>query len=209
MTIIRLLPLHGMAPQILIIVLHGVGADAASMLPLAQHLQRDNPSAAIVIPDAPIPFDLGGGGYQWFSIKGVTDYNRQVRITEARPYVDMFIEQELERYQLSHQDLGICGFSQGAMMALAMVDGMNTPAATASIAGRIARAISATNRQPHVMLTHGTADPIVPFACMKEAEQALSSAAYTVQTLPIAGLGHQISDAQAGRAGAFFARTLP
>jgi phospholipase/carboxylesterase len=83
MTIIRLLPLHGMAPQILIIVLHGVGADAGSMRPLAQHLHCENPNAAIVIPDAPIPFDLGDGGYQWFSIKGVTDYNRQVRITEV------------------------------------------------------------------------------------------------------------------------------
>jgi phospholipase/carboxylesterase len=210
MTIIRLLPTQDSAPQNLIIVLHGVGADAASMLPLAQHLHRDNPNAAIVIPDAPISFDLGGGGYQWFSIKGVTDSNRQARIAEARPYVDMFIEQELARYQLSHQDLGICGFSQGAMIALAMANSPDAPAAIASIAGRIARDVtSLAHQKPYVVLTHGTDDPIVPFACMKQAEHAFHAADYPLQTLPIAGHGHQIAEAQASSIGIFFARTLP
>ncbi len=210
MTIIRLLPPHGIAPQALILVLHGVGTDAASMQPLARHLQRDNPNAAIVIPDAPSPFDLGRSGYQWFSINGVTDDNRQARIAEARPNVETMIAQELARYQLSHQELGICGFSQGAMMALAMADSPNAPAATVSIAGRIARPVTpAAGRTSRVMLTHGTADPIVPFACMEEAERAFVAAGNPVQTSPVPGHGHHISEAQAHNVGAFFARTLP
>jgi phospholipase/carboxylesterase len=210
MTIIRLLPPHGIAPQTLIIVLHGVGADAVSMRPLAQHLHRDNPNAAIVIPDAPISFDLGGSGYQWFSIKGVTDDNRQARIAEARPKVEAMIAQELVRYQLSHRELGICGFSQGAMMALAMADRPNAPAATASIAGRIARAVNpVTDWKPPILLTHGTDDPIVPFACMDEAERTFHAAGYRVQTLPVARHDHHIAEAQANKIGAFFARTLP
>jgi phospholipase/carboxylesterase len=210
MTIIRLLPPHGIAPQALILVLHGVGAYAESMMPLAQHLHRGNPEAAIVIPDGPLPFDLGAGGYQWFSIKGVTDDNRQARITEAKPKVETIIKQELVHYQLSHQKLGICGFSQGAMMALAMADSPNAPAATVSIAGRIARPVTPTaGRTSSVMLTHGTADSIVPFTCMEEAESAFVAAGYPVQTLPVAGHGHQISGAQARRTSEFFARILP
>lgn len=210
MTIVRLLPLHDIAPQALIIVLHGVGADAASMLPLAQHLHCENPSAALVIPDAPIQFDLGDGGYQWFSIKGVTDSNRQIRIAEARPHIDIFIEQELARYQLSHQKLGICGFSQGAMMALAMVSRDNAPRVIVSIAGRIATPVPARiDILTHIFLSHGDRDPVVPFACMGEAEKAFRAAGYPLQTLPVAGHGHHIAEAQASRIGAFFALKLP
>jgi phospholipase/carboxylesterase len=83
MTICRLMPDEGNTPQALILVLHGVGADPASMRPVARVLHDANPQAADVTPDAPLPFDLGGRPYQWFSIRGVDDNNRQTRIADA------------------------------------------------------------------------------------------------------------------------------
>ena len=43
-------PNQGVPPQ-LMVLLHGVGADAASMLPLARALQHEFPQAALLIPE--------------------------------------------------------------------------------------------------------------------------------------------------------------
>jgi phospholipase/carboxylesterase len=209
MTVFRLLPRDGSAPKALVFVLHGVGADAASMQTLARVLHEANPTAAVVTPDAPWTFDLGGGGYQWFSILGVDDHNRQTRIADAMPGLEAMIEQELAHHHLGRKDLGICGFSQGAMMALALADRANAPAAIASIAGRIARLIApASASSPHVFITHGDSDPIVPFECLNQSLNAFTEADYVVEAMPIAGLGHQIAPTQADIVGAFFRRTL-
>ncbi len=137
MTPLRLLPAHRAVPNSLIIVLHGVGADAASMRPLGERLHAANPTSAVIIPDAPTPSNLGGG-YQWFSVRGVTDINRSDRIASALLWLDRFIAEERQRYGIKQDCVAISGFSQGAMMALALVGRPNPPSAVAAIAGRIA-----------------------------------------------------------------------
>ncbi len=209
MTTLRLLPPDGSAPMALIIVLHGVGADAASIQPLARVLHEANPTAAVVTPNAPLPFDAGGRGYQWFSIRGVNDHNRQTRIADALPGLEAIIEQELANHRLTRKDLGVCGFSQGAMMALALADSANSPAAIASIAGRIARSvIPASSPLPQLLMTHGDSDPVVPFECLSHALKEFVEHGYMIEARPIAGFGHQIAQAQADAVGTFFRRIL-
>lgn len=211
MTILRLLPPNSISPRALILVLHGVGSDAASMQPLSYMLHKANPTAVVIMPDAPFPFDGGGRGYQWFSVRGVTDGNRQARIAEAVPNLEALIEAELARYSLTHYDLGVCGFSQGAMMALAIADTANPPAAIASIAGRITRPVASlrsSDRPSELLLTHGESDQIVPFACLQEAIGAFSGAGYAPKWSAIPHLGHQISNVQAQAVGVFFRSTF-
>jgi phospholipase/carboxylesterase len=201
---LRFLPASRQAPKSLIVLLHGVGANAESMEPLASYLHTANPDAAISLPNAPAVFDLGGSGRQWFSIKGVTDQNRTARIAEALPPVEVMIADELRRYGLTHRELCLVGFSQGAMLALAMANSESPPAAIASIAGRVAGPVRRSmGHVLDVFLTHGTADQIVPFECMKYAEDAFSNAGYYPRVLPIAGLDHQISKEQADALAAF------
>lgn len=209
MTTIRLSPLNGAPPRALMVLLHGVGDDGASMLPLAQKLQRSLPDVAFTVPDATMPSDLGHVGFQWFSIRGVTDANRSARILAALPTVEDLVAEELTRSAVKHHQLVICGFSQGAMMALALADRPQCPAAIVSIAGRIARPIPpASGRSPTLLLTHGDADAVVPFACLTEAANAFASAGFATETLPVADLDHQISEQQARAIGAFSARAL-
>ncbi len=208
MTPIRLLPAYGAAPQCLIICLHGVGADAASMRPLCQRLHAANPTSAVIIPNAPTPSDLGGG-YQWFSVRGITDTNRAERITAALPWLDSFIADERQRYGVEEYRAAVCGFSQGAMMALALVGRPHLPSAVAAIAGRIAAPIASRNsNSTSVFLSHGDLDPVVPFACLSEAERAFRMAGYPVSAHPVRGLGHMIAQEQADAVGDFLLSAL-
>lgn len=205
MSVIRLLP-PGAAPQSLIICLHGVGADALSLRPLAQHLQSANPTSAVLIPDAPHPSDLGGVGRQWFSVRGVTNTNRAHRIDAALPWLEAFIESEARELSLQADQVAVCGFSQGAMMALGLAAQEGSPRTIVSIAGRIAGLIALRPDTPiQVLLTHGDRDMVVPFVCLAEAERAFASAGYRVRQAPVHGLGHAIALEQANAAAAFIA----
>ncbi len=210
MTVIRLLPSDGSAPHNLILCLHGVGADASSLMPLGRMLQFANPASAVLIPDAPTPSDFGGPGRQWFSIRGVTDTNRAARIAAALPWLEACILAERRDLALDAQRVAVCGFSQGAMMALALADCDDPPGAIASIAGRIASPIAVrSDAVTQIFLSHGDSDPVVPFACLSEAGKSFRVAGYVVQEAPVRGLGHTIASSQADAVGSFFAAYLP
>lgn len=209
MALLRFLPSAGRAPRALIVVLHGVGGDAVSMVPLAQTLAGTLKDTAIIVPDAPFPFDLGTSGYQWFSVAGVTLTNRDARIQNALPGVKALIEHEAKRLGLTHDCVGVCGFSQGAMMALAMADLPHAPRLIASIAGRIARKPEvSTTALPQVFLTHGDSDQTVPYACMNEAIIAFRQSDFQVTALTMERQDHFISAQQTNAVADFFASSF-
>ncbi|WP_373488481.1 alpha/beta hydrolase [Blastomonas sp.] len=209
MTVLRLLPPSGTAPHNLIICLHGVGANAASLRSLGQKIHSANSASAVVIPDAPNQSDFGGPGRQWFSVRGITDANRADRINMALPWLNAFIRAECRQWHLTEDDVGVCGFSQGAMMALALLQTERPPGAIASIAGRIAAPIMMqSDPSTEIFLSHGDLDTVVPFACLGEAFRAFQLGGFTVTQLPIAGLGHMIETNQAKAASEFLARCL-
>ena len=209
MTGLRILPAAGTKPRALIMLLHGVGGDAATMEPSAQVLRGTLIDTAIVVPDAPSHFDLGPYGYQWFSVDGVTNTNRDARIQNAIPVVEDLIEQEAMLLGLTHDRVGVCGFSQGAMIALTLADRPNAPRFIASIAGRITRLPRLrANPLPQIFLSQGTADQTVPYACLNEAVTAFKHANFPLTALTIERQGHFISPRQARAVADFFARAF-
>jgi phospholipase/carboxylesterase len=194
---IRLSPADGAPVRALFILLHGVGANSASLVSLAQRLQVALPSAAFALLQAPSPSDIGAQGFQWFSVRGVTEANRGPRIEAALPLLKAAIAEELAYARVSPEHLIVGGFSQGAMMSLALADNESAIAGIVSIAGRLARLPNpVVNRAPRILLTHGDADQIVPFSALGEATDAFRQAGFDITALPMANLGHQISDAQ-------------
>ena len=65
---------------------HGVGATPQGLVPLGQRLAAEFPEALIVSIQAPHASDLGQG-YQWFSVREITEDNRPARVAEAMPAV--------------------------------------------------------------------------------------------------------------------------
>ena len=97
----------------LVVLLHGVGANAESFQELARVLARGLPGAEFLVPDGFHPFDSGGSGRQWFSFRGVTEKNRPARVREAGTEASRWIDGELASRGLGGDRLAVVG-SPGA-----------------------------------------------------------------------------------------------
>ncbi|BCM24084.1 alpha/beta hydrolase-fold protein [Methyloradius palustris] len=114
---IERLPKSGEVEQ-LFILMHGVGGSPANLMPLVNKLRDVYSSAAFLLPEGTYPFDGGGSGRQWFSIKEVTEENRYTRVENALPALHELVVAAQERFKVNQQNTVLGGFSQGAIMSL-------------------------------------------------------------------------------------------
>ena len=196
-------------PDSLVVLLHGLGADGNDLISLAPLWSRFLPRTHFVSPHAPFPCDMAPYGRQWFSLQDRDPERVAAGVAAASPILDAFLDAELQRFGLPPERMALAGFSQGTMMSLYVA-----PRREAAIAGVLgysgalvdaADFASAVRARPPVLLVHGTADPIVPFARMAEAATALGAAGIAVETLACPGLPHSIDEAGL-QAGAEFLR---
>ncbi|WP_316978339.1 alpha/beta hydrolase [Shumkonia mesophila] len=189
-------PAAGGAPQQLVIFLHGVGADGNDLIGLAPYFQKALPHARFISPNAPYAFDMAPYGYQWFSLQDFTEEARLLGAERAAPVLNAFIDAELARDGLADENLALIGFSQGAMMSLHV--GLRRARAMAGIVSYSGLLVGLDKLKaemrstPPVLLTHGTDDPVLPFAFLAEAEAGLKSLGLTVEAHPRPGLPHGI-----------------
>jgi phospholipase/carboxylesterase len=195
-----------------VVMHHGVGADASSFLSVARALAPSVPQAAFLVPDGFSPFDGGGSGRQWFSVRDVTEANRPARVKKAANEISAWLDAALAARGLGPDRVVLVGFSQGAILASYLaVHRSPRPLAVVSLSGRFAddAAPSAPSGESvPVLLVHGARDPVMPVALAHEAEQALSlrGARVTVRIQPT--LGHGVNDAAIAEVSTFL-RGLP
>lgn len=198
-------------PDSLVVLLHGVGGNGADLAPLAASLRANLPRTLFASPDAPNRFDQGAGR-QWFSVVGVTEANRPLRIVAAREGFDRVVMAELEAAGLSgHWDrVALVGFSQGAIMALdAMATGRLPVRAVVAFSGRLATpGPLAPVTGARALLVHGEVDPVIPARESVEAAAALRAAGVAADCQIAPGLGHSISPQGVALAAAFLADAL-
>lgn len=198
------------SPDALVLVLHGYGADAASMDRLVRQLAVALPRAMVVAIDGPEELSPNGG-HRWFDVAGVTENGRGPRARAAVPAVERIAEQALAAIGLDHMALALVGFSQGATMALQYaVSAAAPPRAIVALAGRLAGDIDAAGpNRTTVMLAHGGADPVIAPEEMASAARRLRAAGFPVEAHLTAGLGHAIAPEQVEKAIAFLDDALP
>ena len=189
------LPAREGTASYLVVLLHGVGADAASFAEIGRALQAELPRADFVVPDGFHPFDGAATGRQWFSVRGVTEENRGARVRHAGAEVSKWIDGELARRSLGGERLVVVGFSQGAIVAAWLaVHRAPNPAAVVVLSGRVADdevAVKGTTHTP-VLLAHGEQDPVISASHLEPAARVLEAwgARVTKRTYP--GLGHSV-----------------
>ncbi|MFC4168861.1 alpha/beta hydrolase [Teichococcus aestuarii] len=200
-------PKAGGAPKLLVLLLHGYGADGNDLIDLAPHWAQAVPEALFVSPHAPQPCEGGPYGRQWFSLADRRPAPLLAGAQAARPLLDELIAREAAAAGLPESAVVLMGFSQGAMMAL--FTGLRRKAAPAGIMAYSGRLIGEEllpdeiAGRPEVLLVHGEVDEVVPAASSRAAESALKAAGVPVEALYCPRLAHGIDDAGLS-AGALF-----
>ena len=199
-------------PRRLVVLLHGYGADGNDLIGLTPYWAKALPDAEFLSPHAPFPCEMGNGGRQWFGFADRTPEAIAAGAELAMRMLDGFLDAELARRSLTERELALVGFSQGAMMALLV--GLRrsiAPAGIVAFSGRLLapeRLKGELRSRPPVLLIHGEADQVVPFASMAEAQRALTGLGVPVETLARPRLGHGIDEIGLTRATGFLTAHL-
>jgi phospholipase/carboxylesterase len=184
-------------PRQLVVLCHGLGADAYDLIDLAPSWQNACPDALFASVHAPFQHE-SGFGRQWWSVADRSPAVMEAGARTAAPYLHGFIDAELTRLELPPTAYAIMGFSQGAMISL--FTGLRRPIAPRAIlafSGALIApetlAAELANRAP-VLLVHGEADEAVPVFRSHDAEAALIAAGVPVEAHYVPRLGHGIDD---------------
>ena len=178
----------------LVLLFHGVGADASDLRPVGERLAREYPQALVVSLRAPHP-RRAAGGYQWFAVEGIDDARRVERVAAEMPAFVERVRQWQRQASLDAEATVLIGFSQGAIMALAAV----SHAGAAPLAGRVVALSGRFAQLPQVawpattlFMIHGKTDPVIHYGYTVEAAQHLVALGADVVADVIPGLGHGI-----------------
>jgi phospholipase/carboxylesterase len=184
-------------PKQLVVLCHGLGADAFDLIDLAPSWQHACPDALFASVHAPFQHD-SGFGRQWWSVADRTPAITEAGARTASSYLHGFIDAELERLGLPGDAYATMGFSQGAMVSL--FTGLRRPLAPRAILAFSGALIAPerlsaelANKAP-VQIVHGEADDVVPASRSRDAEAALIAAQVPVEAHYIPRLGHGIDD---------------
>jgi phospholipase/carboxylesterase len=205
-------PAAGGKPKQLVVLLHGYGSNGDDLIGLAPFFAQALPEAEFLSPNAPFPCELSPFGFQWFGLEDRTPEMMLGGTRLAAEILDRFLDAELAKRGLSDRDLALVGFSQGTMMSLHV--GPRRPRPIAGILGFSGSLIAPQllaeeiKSKPPVFLVHGTADQVVPFGALAQAESALRDAGVPVQTESRPGLVHSIDQAGAQKGALFLRRCL-
>ena len=201
-------------PEKLVVFLHGY-QDRAEHIERKTELLKKLDNVAIHIPQAPFVNEIDDGKKQWFSIhqfdpedrrrsyiisweEFVGYYNRMtLGLVEANHCILKYVDELLNKYELSYEDLFLCGFSQGAMCAI--YTGLMCPhkiAGIISFSGILAADGYLKNHNlntPDCLLLHGNQDDKIRVRALDFTAQNMKSLGCRVECCEIEGVSHQIS----------------
>ncbi len=181
------------SPATLLVLLHGWGANAQDMQPLAQALGPVLTQALVLAPQGFEPAASSPGGRQWFDVQGMTLANRAQRVAQVLPRLAQWLREAQQYSGVPPERTVLAGFSQGGSLAVELAlacDGL--AARVLAFAGRCASLPTHAPQRTALHFLLGGADPFLP------ADHALSTvqqlrALGAEATLDLShGLGHAI-----------------
>ena len=166
-----------------LVLLHGLGANEDDLLPLAVELGRDDVLA--IGARAPHPYLSGfGQGYAWYDFEA-PGQARARSVEAAVGLLESFVEEVIAGYPVDPRRLFLLGFSQGAVMALAV--SLRRPdlvAGVIALSGYLppdSKPVRADEgRRLPVFIGHGTDDPLIGVQAARDAADALRTGGHEV-----------------------------
>ncbi len=184
----------------IVVFVHGYGADGGDLLGLADPLAAHLPNTVFVAPDAPEKCSGNPFGFQWFPIPwldGSSEAAAAAGLASSSVLLNAFLDARLADEDLAPEAMALVGFSQGAMISLHVAPRRpRSLAGVVAISGRLLvpdNLMAEATVKPPVLLVHGDADPVVPFASMAQAGAALTGAGFDTFGHVMKGTGHGIA----------------
>jgi len=188
-------PAKGAAKQ-LVVFLHGWGADGNDLIGLGRDWAALMPGAHFTSPHGHEVCEGNPMGRQWFSFRDEPPAAITAKAAEAAAIINQFIDGELDHLGLDDSQLGLVGFSQGAMMAVYVSLRRAKPcAAVVGYSGAIIASETLEDEirsRPPMLLAHGETDQVVPFTSLGAAVQMLGHHQVSVRWHASPRLGHGI-----------------
>ena len=174
----------GEGPFPTIVMLHGWGSNAHDLLGIAPLLHGGE--ALVLCPQGPMTMQIGEGqvGHGWFPISagGPTDF---AALSASVDQLGAFLDTLLGQYPVDARKLVLMGFSQGGVMAYALA--LRDPARYAGLVAmsswlpeEVASAFAkqSTGARLPILITHGSADPMIPVGRAQESNETLRKLGY-------------------------------
>ncbi len=182
-----------------VVFLHGYGADGQDLIGLAEPLGPHLPRTRFLAPDAPDPCRSNPMGREWFPIPwldGSSEDAAEAGLQASSARLHAWLD-ALATQGVGPERTVLVGFSQGTMMALHV--GLRRREALGGIVGFSGRLLAPERlaaevaSRPPVLLVHGDADPVVPFASLEAAATGLRAAGVEVESHVSRGTAHGIA----------------
>lgn len=182
-----------------IVLLHGFGADASDLYPLADFLDPDE-NWNFYFPDAPLEVPIGPHmmGRGWFPIS-VRDLETGVDFTKVRP---PGLDKSAEAvsgllFELNSKKLVLGGFSQGAMIATEVA--LHSPEDVQGLiilSGAMLDEENWTKKSAglktiKILQAHGQHDQVLPFVVSQRLNEMIKKGGAEIDWIPFSG-GHEI-----------------
>ncbi len=189
-------PDHDFEPNSLVVLLHGIGADAFDLIPLAKYWALTLKKTKFYSLHAPYPCKLTPSGKQWFDLEDRDQTRILKEIELVKPMIITFLKKKLKNYNLQYKDLILVGFSQGTMVALNLTLTMKEEVkGVLGYSGGVILTKSGKIEiisKPNICLVHGKNDEVVPKKMMETTKIILKDNNIDVDTHLIENLGHSI-----------------
>lgn len=208
-----------------VVLMHGFGAPGEDLVPLWRVIPAAR-DVRWVFPEAPL--DLGpmyGAGRAWWHIdmmkleqalsRGETRAMAEEEpegLAEARSSVIALLDEVEQRLGVTGDKIVLGGFSQGAMLACDVALRTERPLAGLAMMSSTLLCASewaprmAARRGMHALMSHGTLDPLLPFAASEALRDLLVEAGWNVDFVPFRD-GHTIPPEVIEHLGALITRT--
>ena len=199
-------------PKRLVVFLHGY-QDYAEHIDRKTAALTDLSDTAFHIPQAPFFNEIDPHKRQWFSmhrfdpedrrrltpswVEFVDYYNRMtLGLAEANQYISVYIDNLLNEYGLSYENLFLCGFSQGAMCAMYTalmcpnkIGGVVSFSGILAAQGYLSQHLKS---RPDFLLLHGRCDNKIRFEAMEFTKQNLQELHCKVETCALEQISHRL-----------------
>lgn len=179
----------------IMIFIHGYGSSGDDLMSLANYFAPKFANMQFVSPHA--PNIMAPNSYHWFPINNFEEEHLLNGINSALEILDNFIKEISQKYQIKNKSqIILCGFSQGALLALhyALTQKESLAAILAFSGGAINNYLknNIKNKTP-ICLIHGENDQVLPASYSKETALMLEEKQHPHSLKIIQKLEHNIN----------------